>query len=211
MRTLYLGLLFCLIFLIPILVTVQFLALGPVVRFGQIIFRVQETSGIERQDFERLTRLSLNYLQDPQADVFGLTDYSAREVFHLRQVRQRFYQAGYLLAALVLLAILGSLGRLWRQSEVLTALKLTFFGNGCLGLLVVFGFPFFFEFFHWLLFTPGTYQFLADDLLIRLFPGRFWWGMFAGLIFLIEAENRLLLMVCKFSARKFLVDRIEIV
>lgn len=110
----------------------------------------------------------------------GIPVYNEREVVHMADV-QRVFQGVFRAwqIGVILQSILGLL--LWltgRQKALAPAVK----GGGMLtsgmilsiALLAVFAWQFWFENFHLLFFTPGSWTFSYTDTLIRLFPVEFW-------------------------------------
>jgi integral membrane protein (TIGR01906 family) len=173
---------------IPLLINTEILALPFPVSLVQRIFAVSQTSGLSETRVEKVTRSTLRYLRQRQLDQDLLVAYTAREVVHLKEARVRFWQSRLALVIFLAGGIIGYWRCWWSKSSIFLALRLAIVINTALGLLFLLIFPVAFQVFHQLLFTPGTYMFLPDDLLIRLFPYEFWWVMFSLVTLLSDIE-----------------------
>lgn len=153
---------------------------------------------------ERLSygKLTLHYLvSNKTIDYFsslklkdGKPLYNDLELSHMNDVHKLIIMALWLWKiALLLLLALAFLA--WRHESMYTymiALRrgawLTLGIVGAIVLLSAIAFNLFFDFFHRLLFNPGTWTFYESDTFIRLFPERFWQDVFlwAGLIIALQ-------------------------
>jgi hypothetical protein len=161
---------------IPLLINTEILALPFPVSTIQRIFAVSQTSGLSKTEVEKVTRSTLRYLRQRRPDQHLLVSYTAREIVHLEEARVRFWQSRLALVILMTIGTLGYWRCRWSKSSIVLALRLAIIINIILGLLFL------------LIFTPGTYMFLPDDLLIRLFPYEFWWVMFSLVTLLSDIE-----------------------
>jgi uncharacterized membrane protein len=169
-------------FISSTLITVQILALPLSVKTVQRLAGVMAVSPPTPVYVARLTDRTLGYLYNFSQDDQKLEAYNSRERTHLREVHRRFWQARVTLAAGLALLTIGVSFGWWREIYFVDFIKTMLIINLALGAAIVFAFSAFFEAFHRLLFAPGSYFFYEDDLLIRLFPPRFWWLMFVSLI-----------------------------
>lgn len=172
----------------PLLLNLEILASPLPVSALQRIFAVPQTSRLSETRVDAITRSTLRYLHQRRPNHNLLASYSLREAVHLEEVRIRFWQSRPVLVLLLAAGILGYWRRWWSKASIILALRLAIMMNIVLTLLFLLIFPVAFQVFHQLLFTPGTYIFLPDDLLIRLFPYEFWWVMFFLATLLADIE-----------------------
>ncbi len=110
----------------------------------------------------------------------GMPVFTPREVSHMADVQAVFQAVSRVwLAAFILFLLLGFI--LWRNAEQ-TALASAIRSGGIvtsglvlsIALLALFSWQAWFDFFHRLFFTEGSWLFDYSDTLIRLFPVKFW-------------------------------------
>ncbi len=126
--------------------------------------------------------------------------YNNRELAHMSDVKQIITLSLHLwlLALFALLVLLGVGLKMAPLERYLAALTrgawLTIALVSTLILVSVVAFGIFFDYFHKVLFTPGTWTFLESDTFIRLFPERFWQDAFlwGGALVLFQAIGILL-------------------
>lgn len=177
-----------LIILIPLLATVQFLALPVSVRRVQQIFQVDQAPGLSAEEVKKVTLETLRYLSQRDEDRHLIAVYSQRETAHLIDVRARFWQMRIVLIIAVFVALAGIVFGWWQRLNLQPLFGWSTAIVGLVGVMTIFVFPLLFELFHRLFFKPGTYLFYPEDLLIRLFPEEFWWLIAAMLTILVELE-----------------------
>lgn len=168
----FVGLTFFSFFLLS---SVQIASLNSVVGFQQKISGVYEKSGLEKEEVISITSQTLDFVKGRSLPSLP---YTPREIFHLGEVKNIFAKTRFLWlisAALSFLILLWSNQAvfLWRQrfKKIYKGVTLALLA---LDLITFFFFPFVFEEFHSLFFKEGSWVFSENDLLIRLFPYRFW-------------------------------------
>jgi integral membrane protein (TIGR01906 family) len=144
----------------------------------------------------------------------GQPAYNTRELGHMRDV-QRVYQASAWAwqSALILVTMLAfTLG--WRAENrpaLASALKWGGLASaglmGAMGLLALVAWQVWFLAFHQVFFAAGTWTFAYSDILIRLFPNRFWFdaaltitGLTTGAGLLVSGIGAWLVRPARFSA-----------
>lgn len=157
-----------------LLSSVQVASLKPVVLFLQEISGVSEVVSPEKGAAEGLTGKTLDYVKGAKTEL----PYTARENFHLSEARSLFLKArrAWIVMAVSFFSIivLISLEALkWQDRLRVISWGLAVFFL-ILDLGILFLFRHFFRLFHRILFSPGTWEFSQDDLLITLFPYQFW-------------------------------------
>lgn len=176
---------------------------------------ISETSGVSRPDTVLLGELVRGYVSDSDSPPLpntwrGQQAFGEQAASHLRDVRAAIASARWAsgACALVLTIWLGyGLGRRrWRALR--TGMRA---GTGILagftvlmGLAGAFDFDAFFTAFHGVFFKAGTWQFAYDELLIRLFPERFWMasGVVLAVLMLGGAAVLAVVSFCPFEARR---------
>jgi len=141
-----------------------------------LVYFFQDLSGVYSQSSDRLlkqkiTKTTLSYVK---GENFPLP-FTPKENFHLKEVRQVFSKGKkiWLFSCSVALPLLIYFS-FFAQEKIrplgrfLTILFLFF------DLCLLFAFPYFFRLFHQILFSPGSWQFGKDSLLLQLFPYQFW-------------------------------------
>lgn len=125
--------------------------------------------------------------------------FNAREIRHMRDVRQLFQRAK-MLFWVTLVALLGGaavlvwwgrrtgLGAPLITRPIITSVVVTLSVAAALGLYVLLNFRSFFTQFHHLFFEGETWLFRSDDTLIRLFPTDFWFDAAIALAGLTALE-----------------------
>jgi integral membrane protein (TIGR01906 family) len=110
----------------------------------------------------------------------GAPVYNGREVVHMAEVQRVFqgvfraWQVGVILQSILGLLLLLAGGPKTLAPAVKGGGMLTSGMILSIALLAVFAWQFWFENFHLLFFTPGSWTFSYTDTLIRLFPVEFW-------------------------------------
>lgn len=160
-----------------------------------------ELSGLSTASTLRLAEEVRAYVTDPQApdlpaQVDGRAGFDERQVSHLDDVARVIVGASRLTWVLAV-AVLGWAIAAWRvggaaRATLAVALKASgvflLVGVVVAGLAGMLDFEALFTRFHGLFFAAGTWQFYSDDLLIQLFPERFWviagaaWGLLTLLL-----------------------------
>ncbi len=165
--------------LIGVQILVQPISVYSVQRFTNIA----RISGLTYATSDHITDATLKYLltfPEPSDYLVGYLDrfYTQEEMFHLREVHLIFWQSRMVLVVLIGLIGVGGVVGTWSGEQIAGGLKLALVTDFLLILALLLLFGIFFETFHRLLFSPGTYSFSYRHTLIQLFPPAFWRVMF---------------------------------
>lgn len=158
-------------------------------------------SGLSTASTLRLAEEVRIYVTDPHApdlpaQVDGRAGFDERQVSHLDDVARVIVGASRLTWALVVVALVWAIAARRAGGAARATLAAALKGSGVFLLVgvVVAGFAGMLDFdalftrFHGLFFAAGTWQFYSDDLLVQLFPERFWviaggaWGLLTLLL-----------------------------
>lgn len=128
----------------------------------------------------------------------GHSVYNSRELSHMIDV-QNVFQSLWRVWQLTALLVLVTGFLLWKfadRTDLLSAIRIGgFLTSGIilgLGLLAIVAWQGWFTIFHQLFFQPGTWLFEYTDILIRLFPEKFWFDSALTLLGLSFIEGLLL-------------------
>ena len=121
----------------------------------------------------------LSVLAEQQLD--GQAAYDERELGHMRDVQNVYQASAWTWQITLLLTLLLAFTLGWRvETRPRLGAALAWGGLlsaglvGAIGLLALVAWQFWFVAFHEVFFAAGTWSFAYSDLLIRLFPERFW-------------------------------------
>lgn len=186
------------------------LALPPVIIFGNLYWLESpayvdyELAGAPAgNDLKPASRVALakkvvEFLRG-RADRNSLTRFESRELDHLEDVKKLFNRletiqrlaSALFAAAAIYLAILRH-QRLLFIRTIGTGGALTLILTALIAALSLFDFGSFFSGFHELFFSPGTWLFPPDSLLIKVFPLSFWMAAARMLLILTGIESLVL-------------------
>ena len=139
-----------------------------------VLFIAHDTERVKDLHVSTAERVNQSLVVETQRFVAGSSDtlppvYDGRARSHFVDVRDLVVNAEILIAALFVAALLLSASR-----KVFFETGLSLFGVGVfLGALTYIDFSFVFDWFHRLVFPPGTYTFAESSLPIALFPSSF--------------------------------------
>lgn len=166
--------------------------------------------GLTAHERIALAKKAVTFLLSAQSSVkrLGVAGFNARETKHLDDVRdliQLLLKLWYLCLALLLLFALIA----WFTGH-LSAYFLGWYYGGwltvgiilALGLLVLFAFDWLFDHFHEFIFPADSWLFYETDMLMRLFPLRFWQDCALYLISISLVGGLILLLIGWVRRRK---------
>jgi integral membrane protein (TIGR01906 family) len=144
----------------------------------------------------------------------GQPAYNARELGHMQDVRKVYQASAWVWQVVLILTLMLSFTLGWRAATrpaLASALKWGGLASaglmGAIGLLALFAWQVWFVVFHQIFFAAGTWTFEYSDMLIRLFPDRFWFdaamtiaGLTTGAGLLVSGIGAWLVRPARFSA-----------
>lgn len=162
---------------------IVFLAAPPVITANQYLVRLVEplaqstglgtglviphTASLSAKQYATAQATELIWLGRSSKE--AVTD---QERLHLLDVHQVLVWASFVVACAVVLTIL--LEKEVIDSRIARDSRYVVVGLGALTMIVLVGFPIFFELFHQVFFPQGNYSFSVNSLIIQCFPPIFW-------------------------------------